>query len=82
MFKIIESTGNVFNDLGFENAAELQAKSALARQISITIKEKKLEQRQAEQITGFNQGEISKIVNGHCGRFTIDRLFSMLLRLG
>lgn len=82
MIKITESTGNVFNDLGFVNADELQAKSALARQISIAIKEKKLKQREAEEITGVNQGDISKIINGHCDRFSIDRLFSMLLKLG
>lgn len=82
MIKITESTGNVFNDLGLVNADELQAKSALARQISIAIKEKKLKQREAEEITGVNQGDISKIINGHCDRFSIDRLFRMLLKLG
>ena len=82
MLKITEGSGNVFSDLGFENADELQAKSALARQISIVIKEKKLRQREAEEITGVNQGDISKIINGHCDRFSIDRLFSMLLKLG
>lgn len=82
MLQITESTGNVFNDLGFANADELQAKSALARQIAIVIKDKKLKQKEAEEMTGVNQGDISKIINGHCDRFSIDRLFGMLLKLG
>ena len=75
MLKITESSGNVFSDLGFENADELQAKSALARQIAVVIKDKKLRQREAEEITGVNQGDISKIVNGHCDQQNSVSLF-------
>ena len=82
MVKITRSSGNVFEDLNLKDASELKAKSILARQISMVISSRKLKQKEAERLTGIDQGDISKIVNGNCDRFTIDRLLSMLLKLG
>ncbi len=82
METITESSGNVFKDLGFENYEELKVKAELARQIAVSLELQGIKQKEAEKITGVHQGDISKIVNGHCERFTIDRLFGMLLKLG
>lgn len=82
MENISKSSGNVFKDIAFNNCKELQVKSGLARQISIAIKNKNLKQREAEIITGVSQGDISKIMNGYCDRFSIERLFNMLTKLG
>jgi predicted XRE-type DNA-binding protein len=82
MTNIINSSGNVFKDLGFENHEELKAKAELARQISVAISLNSLKQKEAEKLTGVNQGDISKIVNGYCEKFSIDRMFNMLLKLG
>jgi predicted XRE-type DNA-binding protein len=82
MNEVINSSGNIFKDLGFENHNELKTKAELARQISVAIKLNNLKQKEAEKITGVNQGDISKIVNGYCEKFSIDRMFNMLLNLG
>ena len=82
METITESSGNIFKDLGFDNHEELKAKAELARQIAVSLELQGIKQKDAEKITGVHQGDISKIINGHCDRFTIDRLFGMLLKLG
>ncbi|MCF6776102.1 helix-turn-helix domain-containing protein [Thiotrichales bacterium 19X7-9] len=82
MIQTTKSSGNVFEDLGFDNAEELQAKASLARHIMLTIKQKKLKQKEVETLTGVNQGDISKIINGHCDRYSIDKLLNILRKLG
>lgn len=77
-----ESCGNVFADLGLENAEELHAKSKLAVQILKIIKKRKLTQIKAAKILGTNQSQLSLLRSGDClERFTFDRLMSWLTKL-
>jgi len=79
--KIIRGSGNVFKDLGFDNPSEHQAKADLALQIIEIIADRKLTQKQAAQLIGATQPDISKLKGGQLKGFTLDRLFSFLLRL-
>lgn len=79
--KITKGSGNVFKDLGFENPSEYQAKADLALQIINIIADRKLTQKQAASLIGATQPDISKLKSGQLKGFTLDRLFSFLLRL-
>ncbi len=78
---VLEGSGNVFADLGLEDAGELLVKSGLSRQIYNRIKELKLTQAKASSILGVSQPDISKIVNCRYTGFSIERLISLLNKL-
>lgn len=80
--EVLESSGNIFEDLGFVDAEEARAKSMLAIEIFLIIKAKKLTQKQAAKIMRTDQPHVSDILRGKISRFTIDRLFRFLLALG
>jgi predicted XRE-type DNA-binding protein len=80
--EVIESSGNVYADLGFSNAEEMMAKAKLAILISDIIKERKLTQKKAAEIMGVDQPKVSAILRGYLSGFTIDRLFRFLMAFG
>ena len=59
--KIIRGSGNVFEDLGFDNPAEYQAKAELALQIIKIIEKRDLTQKEAATLIGAVQPDISKL---------------------
>lgn len=74
--------GNVFRDFGHENADAEQFKAILAAQIIKTLDKQRLTVRAAHDRTGFAAADFSRIRNADLGRFTVDRLMSILNRLG
>ena len=76
------SSGNVFRDLGFPDAEELQAKSDLAHEISTAIDERGLSQRKAAEILGIDQPKVSALVRGRLSGFSMERLYRFLNALG
>lgn len=80
--EIVDSSGNIFEDLGFPNAEEAQVKSRLAIEIFLIIKAKKLTQKEAAKIMKTDQPHVSDILRGKLSGFTIDRLLRCLLALG
>jgi len=79
--KITRGSGNVFEDLGFDNPEEYQAKADLALQIIRIIEDRALTQKEAATLIGATQPDISKLKSGQLKGFTLDRLFSFLLKL-
>ena len=77
-----KSSGNIFEDLGFSNPQEAEAKSKLAIEIFLIIKERGLTQEEAAKIMGTDQPHVSDIMRGKISRFTIDRLMKFLVALG
>ena len=78
---VTEGSGNVFEDLGFEDAEELQAKAELTRQIYNILKRRKLSQRAAAKLLGLAQPDVSALVNGRFTGFSLERLIALLNRL-
>jgi predicted XRE-type DNA-binding protein len=76
-----ESSGNVFEDLGLENAEELQARGKIGYHLICLLEEKKLKQREISELLGVKQAEVSHLLNGHFSRFTTDKLLDFLKRL-
>lgn len=82
--KITRSTGNVFEDLGFdrEAAENLRIRADLMIELREVIQRKGLTQAQAAKLFGVSQPRISDLVRGKISLFTIDMLVNMLSRAG
>jgi predicted XRE-type DNA-binding protein len=79
--EVMEGSGNVFEDLGFEDADELQAKAELTRQLHNILKRQKLSQRAAARLLGIAQPDVSALLNGRHTGFSLTRLMTLLNRL-
>ncbi len=79
---VIRGSGNVYRDLGKENADILQFKALLAAEIIKTLDRDGVSVRQAQARTGIAAADFSRIRNADLGRFTVDRLMTIVNRLG
>ena len=79
---VVRGSGNVFRDLGHENADVEQFKAILAAEITKTLDREGLSVRGAQGRTGIAAADFSRIRNADLGRFTVDRLMSIINRLG
>lgn len=81
MKKVTKGSGNVFADLALENAGEMQTRARLGHQIYSIIKERGLKQKEAAQVLGLTQPDVSELMNGRFSDFSVDRLLNLLVRL-
>lgn len=79
---LIHGGGNVFRDFGHPDADVEQAKSILAARVIGILDDEGLSTRKAQERTGINHADFARIRNAKLGRFTIDRLMTILNRLG
>jgi predicted XRE-type DNA-binding protein len=79
---VMRGSGNVFHDLGRENADVEQFKATLAAEIIKTLDREGLSVRGAQGRTGIAAADFSRIRNADLGRFTADRLILIINRLG
>jgi predicted XRE-type DNA-binding protein len=79
---ISESGGNVFADLGFAHPEQEQLKADLTLQIYRTIKKRGLTQMQAGEILGIKQLNVSNLMRGQSGTFSVERLIEFRMTLG
>jgi predicted XRE-type DNA-binding protein len=75
-------SGNVFADIGLEDAEELLLKAKLVIKISQLIEKKGLTQTEIAKRTGLDQPKVSRLLQGQLSGFSADRLFAILNRLG
>ncbi len=79
--EIVKGSGNVFRDFGHPNADLEQLKAILAAKIIGVLDERKISVRRAQAATGIAAADFSRIRNAQLGRFTVDRLMTILNRL-
>lgn len=79
---VVRGSGNVFRDLGHEKADVDQFKAILADEIIKALDRERLTVRAAHGRTGIAAADFSRIRNANLGRFTVDRLMSIINRLG
>ena len=79
--KVTPSSGNVFADLGIEEAEEALAKAEVASRICDIITERKLSQTKAATMLGVDQPKVSALMRGRLDGFSSDRLFRFLTAL-
>src|SRR5579863_4257986 len=80
--EVARGSGNVFRDLGHKNADVEQFKAILAAEIIKALDRDQLTVRAAHDRTGIAAADFSRIRNADLSRFTVDRLMSILNRLG
>lgn len=80
--EIIRGSGNVFRDFNQPNADLLQLKAILAAEIIKALDRQELSVREAHARTGIAAADFSRIRNADLGRFTVDRLMTIMNRLG
>src|SRR5688500_17278774 len=76
------SSGNVFEDLGLENAEELAFKATLAARIMEVIQERGWTQAKAAEVMGTKQPHVSAIFNARVDGVSVERLIRFLTALG
>lgn len=79
--KLHKGSGNVYKDLGFPDAEEMQAKAMLASRIMSIINEKKWSQEKAAAVLGMKQPKISLLSRGQFSGFSLGKLISLLSKL-
>ena len=79
--KIVRSSGNVFADLGFRDAAERQTKVRLAIAINDVLQCRGLSQGKAAELLGINQPKVSALSKYRLEGFSVERLMRLLTSL-
>jgi predicted XRE-type DNA-binding protein len=80
--ELVRGSGNAFHDLGHPNADVEQFKATLAAEIIKTLDREHPTVRAAQSRTGIAAPDFSRIRKADLGRFTVDRLMSIINRLG
>ncbi|PSB54795.1 helix-turn-helix domain-containing protein [Chamaesiphon polymorphus] len=75
-------SGNVFADLGFENAEEMSFKSELVRQINRAISSQNLNSQQVRDLLHIDEEMLVNLSRGRLTELTIEHLFRYLNILG
>ena len=75
-------SGNIFADIGFDNAEEMLLKSELVRQVNRTIKDRDLNSIQVKKTLSLDENMLSNLTQGRLTELTIENLFRYLNILG
>jgi predicted XRE-type DNA-binding protein len=75
------SSGNIFADLGLDDADELYTRACLGVQVMRLLKERNYSQKDAAAFLGLKQPEISAIMRAKFSRFSQERLIGFLNKL-
>lgn len=79
--EVTKGSRNVFADLGFDKPEEMRIRAWLTHQIYQIIKNRGLTQKEAGQLLGLKQPDVSDLMNGKFMDFSVDRLLNLLVRL-
>ncbi len=79
---IEEGSTNVYADLGYADAAEMQRKSQLAGEVARAIKARHLTQEAAAALLGIDQSKVSRITRGQFRGVSEAKLLELVAKLG
>ncbi len=84
MGRMTKSSGNVFEDLGFDalESENLKLRAQLMRELEALIHNQRLTQSDAGKLLGIQQSRVSDLVRGKIDRFSIDMLVKLLAKTG
>jgi predicted XRE-type DNA-binding protein len=80
--QIIESSGNIFADLGMANPEEHMLKAGLVSKLAEVIRAMNLSQTAAAKVTGISQPDLSRVLRGQFRDMSAERVIRALIRLG
>ena len=78
---ITRGSTNVFEDLGYPDAAERQAKLRLAYALNQVLDDGQLSQADAAKVLGVSQPKVSALRNYKLAGFSVERLMNLLTAL-
>jgi predicted XRE-type DNA-binding protein len=79
--RVTRGTTNVFEDLGYPDASERQAKLRLAYALNQVLDERELTQADAAKLLGLNQPKVSALRHYKLAGFSVERLMTLLTAL-
>jgi predicted XRE-type DNA-binding protein len=79
--RMIESSGNVFADLGLPNPGQELLKARLTLQIHTILKDSEMTQVEIAKILGVQQPQVSLLMRNRAGNFSVGRLMEFLTAL-
>ena len=81
---ITESSGNVFADLGFDQAeaAILQMRATLMNDLREFIRTSSMTQTEAAKLLGIGQSRVSDLTRGKWEKFSLEMLITLEARVG
>lgn len=74
-------SGNVFTDLGFNDAGDRRLRVELAMRLNEVLAERELTQTKTAELLGIPQPHVSELKNYRLSRFSSPRLLHFLTRL-
>ncbi|WP_431323218.1 helix-turn-helix domain-containing protein [Rhizobium sp. YTU87027] len=80
--RIVQSSGNIFADLGLDLSPEEEIKIEIAREITRVIVARRYTQSQVARLLGTTQARVSEITCGKLTGYSAERLLRYLLSLG
>jgi predicted XRE-type DNA-binding protein len=79
--EIYHGSGNVFADIGLEDADELFARAQIGIAVLKILQERKLKQREIADLLGIRQSEVSHLMRAQFHRFSEGKLLGFLKKL-
>jgi len=79
--QIIEGSGNVFADLGLENADEPLVRAELTHLIYAELRDRRITQTEAARLLGLQETEAAQLMAGRFVHSSTDRLLHLLTAL-
>jgi predicted XRE-type DNA-binding protein len=80
--EIIRGSGNIYRDFDVPDADVRQLKAILAAAIIKALAQRGLSVRNAQRLTGIDAGDFSRVRNADFRRISVERLMTMINRLG
>jgi predicted XRE-type DNA-binding protein len=77
-----EAVKSAFHELEMPDAEELMVKSRLLWFVAEEIRRRQLTQKEAGELLGLDQPNVSALVNEKLSRFSVQKLMSLVGRLG
>ena len=77
-----EGTKSAFHELGMPEAGELVVKSRLIRFVAEEVRRRELTQKDAGELLGLDQPNVSALMNEKLSRFSVQKLMAFVGRLG
>ena len=82
MEELCQGGGNVFAELGLLHPEQELLKALLTIQLCRIIKERHITQVQAAALLGITQQQVSALTNNRLSKFSVGRLFELIVALG
>ena len=79
---IERGSGNVFADLGLQDAEAHMLKAELVTRIDAIIRRRGLKQVEAAKLLGLSQPDVSRLLRGSFREYSMERLLRLLTALG